>query len=103
MAPNVPRDERVITAADEAAYAAALARGGFFGPDSWYMNADANRALSQRRAIAIRDYLLESLPISADRLEATGYGEDRPIATNETEEGRTRNRRIEIVLALEPR
>ncbi len=63
-------------------------------------NADANRALSQRRAVAIREYLLESLPISADRLEATGYGEDRPIASNETEEGRTQNRRIEIVLAL---
>lgn len=63
-------------------------------------NADANRALSQRRAMAIREYLLESLPISADRLGATGYGEDRPIAGNDTEEGRTRNRRIEIVLAL---
>lgn len=63
-------------------------------------NADTNRALSQRRAIAIREYLLESMPISADRLEATGHGEDRPIASNETEEGRTRNRRIEIVLAL---
>lgn len=47
-APNVPRDERVITAADEAAYAAALARTGFFGPDSWYMNADANRAFAHR-------------------------------------------------------
>jgi outer membrane protein OmpA-like peptidoglycan-associated protein len=66
-------------------------------------NADANRALSQRRAIAIREYLLESLPISANRLEATGYGEDRPIASNETEEGRTRNRRIEIVLSLNSR
>ncbi len=64
-------------------------------------NAEANRALSQRRAIAIREYLLENLPISANRLEATGYGEDRPIASNETEEGRTRNRRIEIVLSLD--
>lgn len=66
-------------------------------------NADANRALSQRRAMAIREYLLESLPISADRLEATGYGEDRPIASNDTEDGRTRNRRIEVVLTLTPR
>jgi outer membrane protein OmpA-like peptidoglycan-associated protein len=66
-------------------------------------NAEANRALSQRRAIAIREYLLENLPISANRLEATGYGEDRPIASNENEEGRTRNRRIEIVLTLDTR
>jgi outer membrane protein OmpA-like peptidoglycan-associated protein len=63
-------------------------------------NADANRALSQRRAIAIRDYLLTNLPISSDRLEATGYGEERPIAREDTEEGRARNRRIEIVLTI---
>ena len=47
-APDVPRDERVISAADEAGYAAALTRTGFFGPDSWYMNADANRAFAQQ-------------------------------------------------------
>ena len=35
---------------------------------------------NKRRAIAIRDYLLTNLPISSDRLEATGYGEQRPIA-----------------------
>ena len=43
-APNVPRDDRVISEADEAAYAAALARTGFFGADSWYMNGAANSA-----------------------------------------------------------
>jgi outer membrane protein OmpA-like peptidoglycan-associated protein len=63
-------------------------------------NAEANRSLSQRRAIAIRDYLLANLPISSDRLEATGYGEERPIAREDTEEGRARNRRIEIVLTI---
>lgn len=47
-APDLPRDERVISAADEAAYAAALTRTGFSGPDGWYMNADANRAYAQR-------------------------------------------------------
>lgn len=61
---------------------------------------DANRTLSQRRANAIREYLLARLPISASRIAATGFGEDRPIASDDTEEGRTRNRRIEVVLTL---
>ncbi|MGH7541804.1 MAG: OmpA family protein, partial [Gemmatimonadota bacterium] len=63
-------------------------------------NDEANRALSQRRAIAVRDYLLARIAISADRLETVGLGEARPIASNDTDEGRTRNRRIEIVLTL---
>jgi len=47
-APDLPRDEKVISAADEAAYAASLARNGFFGPDSWYMNGDANAEFASR-------------------------------------------------------
>ncbi len=43
-APDVPRDEDVLTEADLAAYTASLQRNGFFGPDSWYMNADRNMA-----------------------------------------------------------
>lgn len=60
--------------------------------------ATANRSLSRRRAIAVREYLLAHMPISADRISAEGYGEDRPIASNDSAEGRRRNRRIEIVL-----
>jgi len=41
-APDLTRDDDVITEQDAAAYAAALTRNGFFGPDAWYMNADAN-------------------------------------------------------------
>lgn len=63
-------------------------------------SAEANRVLSQRRAIAIREYLLGRLPISSSRIEAVGMGEDRPIASNDDEEGRRRNRRIEIILTL---
>jgi pimeloyl-ACP methyl ester carboxylesterase len=47
-APDVPRDERVLSEADENTYVAALERNGFFGPDSWYMNAPANAAFSKR-------------------------------------------------------
>jgi pimeloyl-ACP methyl ester carboxylesterase len=45
--PDVPRDPDVITEADLEAYTAALTRNGFFGPDSWYMNHEANRAYAQ--------------------------------------------------------
>ncbi|MBV8394596.1 MAG: alpha/beta hydrolase, partial [Alphaproteobacteria bacterium] len=48
--PDVPRDNDVITAQDHAAYAAALSRHGFFGPDSWYMNHKANGLYSKRAA-----------------------------------------------------
>jgi pimeloyl-ACP methyl ester carboxylesterase len=47
-APDVPRDERVLSEADENKYVAALERNGFFGPASWYMNAPANAAFSKR-------------------------------------------------------
>ncbi|WP_420449694.1 OmpA family protein [Candidatus Palauibacter sp.] len=59
-----------------------------------------NQSLSQRRAIAVREHLLARVPIPSSRVEATGLGEERPIASNETEDGRARNRRIEIVLTL---
>jgi len=44
--PDLPRDPDVITEQDLEAYTEALTRNGFFGPDSWYMNHDANRAYS---------------------------------------------------------
>jgi pimeloyl-ACP methyl ester carboxylesterase len=47
-APDLPRDETVLTQADEDAYTAALERNGFFGPDSWYMNPAANIAYAER-------------------------------------------------------
>lgn len=47
-APDVPRDETVLTEEDEHRYAEALIRNGFFGPDSWYMNGAANMAYAAR-------------------------------------------------------
>lgn len=54
-----------------------------------------NLELSQRRANAIRSYLT-GLGIAAERLTATGYGETRPIRTNDTPAGRAANRRVEF-------
>jgi OOP family OmpA-OmpF porin len=54
-----------------------------------------NLALSRDRAQAVRDYLVER-GVSANRLSAVGFGPDRPVATNRTDSGRARNRRIEF-------
>jgi len=66
-------------------------------------NKATNEALSKKRALSVRQYLLANMPISADRIRAIGYGESRPIATNGTEEGRARNRRIDVTLELPER
>jgi len=54
-----------------------------------------NEKLSIKRAKAVMDYL-KSKGISADRLPATGYGFSRPVASNDTDEGRAKNRRTEF-------
>jgi OOP family OmpA-OmpF porin len=56
---------------------------------------ETNMQLSQRRAEAVSDYLVRA-GIPPDRLNAVGYGKTRPIASNDTEEGRAQNRRIEF-------
>ncbi len=56
----------------------------------------ANLALSRKRAEAVKDYLTKQLGVPGFRVSAVGYGETRPIASNDTEEGRARNRRIDI-------
>jgi outer membrane protein OmpA-like peptidoglycan-associated protein len=57
-----------------------------------------NQDLSERRAGAVRDYLVQQ-GISADSTEARGFGKTQPIASNETPEGRQQNRRVELVLS----
>jgi outer membrane protein OmpA-like peptidoglycan-associated protein len=60
--------------------------------------ADAdNMSLSDRRALAVRQYLIDK-GIVAERLEAKGFGETMPIATNDSPEGRQQNRRTEFVV-----
>jgi outer membrane protein OmpA-like peptidoglycan-associated protein len=57
-----------------------------------------NLELSKRRAEAVRDHLVREGKVAAERLEAEGYGPDRPIADNETKEGREANRRVEFMI-----
>ncbi len=63
-----------------------------FGSDA------SNQELSQARADSVLRYLLARSPLSPAQVTALGYGESRPVANNETPEGRTRNRRIDIVI-----
>ncbi|MDR1314303.1 MAG: OmpA family protein [Deltaproteobacteria bacterium] len=53
-----------------------------------------NQNLSERRARAVRDYLVTQFGVSAGRVSAVGYGKSRPIATNATDAGRAENRRV---------
>ena len=59
----------------------------------------SNLDLSERRAASVRAYLIENYGVDAGRLEARGFGESRPVADNDTPEGRQSNRRVELVRA----
>lgn len=59
--------------------------------------ANINMRISQQRAEAVRDQLVV-MGIAANRIQAVGMGEDFPIASNEDAEGRSRNRRVDVIL-----
>lgn len=58
----------------------------------------ANLQLSQERADAVRSYLLADPQFQPEAFEAVGHGETRPVASNDTAEGRAKNRRIDVVI-----
>ncbi len=62
---------------------------------------DFNLKLSKRRAVSLKDYLVE-VGVAPSRLEAFGLGARRPIAPNDTDEGRRYNRRVEIIIRPNP-
>jgi outer membrane protein OmpA-like peptidoglycan-associated protein len=61
-------------------------------------SAKFNLDLSRRRAQAVLDYLVSQGKVDSARLEREGYGFDRPIGANDTEEGRALNRRVEFMI-----
>ncbi len=64
-------------------------------------NPESNRDLSYRRAIEVKNYLVNH-GIPPARLTTDGYGDTKPVASNETAEGRRQNRRINFVLREKP-
>jgi len=61
-------------------------------------NEKNNQTLSETRAVTIKDYLVQKIPNAADKISATGKGQNFPIAENTTAAGKQKNRRVEIVI-----
>lgn len=70
---------------------------GIYGHTDNTGSSDANALLSDARANAVRDYLINK-GMKARAIEAKGYGDTQPIASNSTAAGRATNRRVQIVL-----
>ena len=62
---------------------------------------ETNRTLSLARANSVRDYLVTQ-GVEAERISVVGLGPDQPVASNDTSQGRARNRRVEIILTGDP-
>jgi outer membrane protein OmpA-like peptidoglycan-associated protein len=62
---------------------------------------ELNTHLSQRRADSVREYLIANKTLSSKKIIAVGYGSERPLASNQTEDGRAINRRIDVIVKPE--
>ncbi len=59
--------------------------------------AASNQTLSEKRAAAVKEYLVKNYQIDASRLASKGFGASKPVASNDTPDGRQANRRVELV------
>ncbi|GAB2554237.1 OmpA family protein [Spirosoma aerophilum] len=88
-----PELDRLVTTLNEAPKMAIEVRGHTDNTGSNEINAK----LSQDRADAVREYFI-SKGIEPDRIASKGFGESKPVSTNDTDEGRQQNRRVEFVI-----
>ena len=68
------------------------------GPELQHQGVTSNQILSQKRAESVMQYLI-SQGLAPDLVTAQGFGDVSPVASNDTAQGRTKNRRVEITLA----
>lgn len=60
-----------------------------------------NKTLSEKRAEAVKEYLQSNLSESSKKIEAIGFGDEKPLAGNKTAKGRAQNRRVDIIIKPE--
>jgi OOP family OmpA-OmpF porin len=58
----------------------------------------ANQAISEKRALSVKKYLQDKYNIPDNQMTIKGYGNSKPVADNNTQEGRSKNRRVEFVI-----
>jgi OOP family OmpA-OmpF porin len=92
-----PASYRMLDEIFESAVVAEGLKLGVYGHTDNMGSDEVNVPLSQKRAEAVRSYLLKK-GLKQNQIEANGYGSEKPIADNSTEAGRSKNRRVEIVL-----
>lgn len=92
-----PQSFPVLDAAAAAMLGQPTMRVELAGHTDWKGSDQYNKRLSERRVETVRQYLI-SRGVQAYRLEAYGYGESVPVATNETDAGRALNRRVEFII-----
>jgi outer membrane protein OmpA-like peptidoglycan-associated protein len=92
-----PSSYRLLSEIFESAVVAEGLKLGIYGHTDNAGSDEINLPLSEQRANAVKDYLLKK-GLSVNRIEAKGFGSAKPIADNNTEAGKSKNRRVEIVL-----
>ncbi|RMF71684.1 MAG: OmpA family protein, partial [Planctomycetota bacterium] len=92
---------RLLTKVEDAIRVFPNARVVIEGHTDSYGADESNLTLSEQRAEAVRQYLLAQMGLPAEQVSAVGYGETRPVANNETPQGRARNRRIDVRIVPE--
>jgi len=60
-----------------------------------------NDKISNDRAQTVRDYFVSNGMIDKEKLQTEGFGDKKPLATNKTQEGRSQNRRVDVVIQVD--
>ncbi len=92
-----PASYRMLDEIFESAVVAEGLKLGVYGHTDSKGSDEVNVPLSKKRAEAVRSYLLKK-GLKQNQIEAKGYGSEKPVADNSTEAGRSKNRRVEVVL-----